>query len=200
MGLSTLYGQDVAMASAALTLTTIAYDECALASHWIGKNACNIAGYVTFEIGASKLMGEQRKFSNTILLISYAGENNELDTIAINAILYSAIIIFTTIQSQDFPDVEGDASIGRVTFPIYAPEVSRIVTLVALIGWSLLLCALWTIGPLSASGFCTLGAYVGWRFYYLRTEEQDKASYRIFNVRDSVTACQTLFNDDHIYV
>ena len=57
VALSAAYGWDVAAASAGLTATTIVYDEFSLAGHWIGKNACNIAGYVTFELGATKIMG-----------------------------------------------------------------------------------------------------------------------------------------------
>lgn len=58
IGLSALYGWDVALTSFALTVTTIIYDECSLAGHWVGKNTCNIFGYVTFEVGATKLMGQ----------------------------------------------------------------------------------------------------------------------------------------------
>ena len=33
------------------------YDEVGLAGHWVGKNLCNVFGYLTFEIGATKIMG-----------------------------------------------------------------------------------------------------------------------------------------------
>lgn len=58
VAVSTMFGWDVALTSVALTITTVIYDEFGLAGHWIGKNACNIAGYVSFEIGATKIMGE----------------------------------------------------------------------------------------------------------------------------------------------
>lgn len=58
VAVSLAFGRDVALTSIALTLTTVVYDEFALAGHWVGKNACNIAGYVSFEIGATKIMGE----------------------------------------------------------------------------------------------------------------------------------------------
>lgn len=92
------------------------------------------------------------------------------------------MVIFTTIQSQDFPDVEGDAGIGRVTFPIYAPEASRMVTLIALITWSVFLTALWELGTISGIIFCALGAYAGYRYYHLRGVMDDKSSYRTYNV------------------
>ncbi|KAF7972025.1 hypothetical protein HWV62_19239 [Athelia sp. TMB] len=166
VALSAAYGWDVAAASAGLTATTVVYDEWSLAGHWIGKNACNIAGYVTFELGASKIMGE----------------TSTLDATAVHAICCSAFIIFTTIQSQDFSDVDGDASIGRVTFPIYAPEGSRLATLIAMCAWSVYMAVMFELGPLAGAAFCALGAYVGLRYYTLRGVEQDKASYRVYNL------------------
>ncbi|KZP16619.1 hypothetical protein FIBSPDRAFT_912253 [Athelia psychrophila] len=166
VAVSLAFGRDVALTSIALTLTTVVYDEFALAGHWVGKNACNIAGYVSFEIGATKIMGAQ----------------STLDHIAIAAVVLSGIIIFTTIQSQDFADVAGDVAIGRVTFPIYAPEASRMVTLVALVLWSVLLADLWKLGTFSGGVFCALGVYVGYRYYNLRSVKEDKESYRMYNL------------------
>lgn len=105
-----------------------------------------------------------------------------MDHIAIAAVVLSGIIIFTTIQSQDFADVAGDVAIGRVTFPIYAPEASRMVTLVALVLWSVLLADLWKLGTFSGGVFCALGVYVGYRYYNLRSVKEDKESYRMYNV------------------
>lgn len=96
--------------------------------------------------------------------------------------ILSGIIIFTTIQSQDFADVAGDVSIGRVTFPIYAPEASRKVTLIAMVLWSVFLAALWELGTFSGGAFCALGAYVGYRYYNLRSVKEDEVSYRVYNV------------------
>lgn len=55
--LSALHGADLMSTTLGLFLTTFAYDELGLAGHHFGKNLCNIGGYVTFEIGATRLMG-----------------------------------------------------------------------------------------------------------------------------------------------
>ena len=52
------YGWDVAFTSALLTATTIAYNEFTLAGHLVGKSACNMLGYISFEIGATKVMSK----------------------------------------------------------------------------------------------------------------------------------------------
>ena len=105
-----------------------------------------------------------------------------MDRVSVVAICLSGALIFTTIQAQDFADVQGDAALGRVTFPIYAPELSRVFTLFTLIAWSCGLSAFWEIGPLFSGVFIALGVVVGWRYYVLRTPEDDNDSYVLYNV------------------
>ncbi|KAM5543797.1 hypothetical protein V8D89_002414 [Ganoderma adspersum] len=162
---SALHGVDLMLTTLGLFLTTFAYDEFGLAGHCLGKNLCNIGGYATFEIGATKLMGS----------------TCDLDAISATAVCISGVLIFTTIQAQDFADVEGDAAMGRMTFPIYAPHLSRSVTLLAMSAWSLFLPCFWGVGPLCGAAFVTFGSFVGCRYYYLRAPEDDRVSYALYN-------------------
>lgn len=163
---SAMYGPGVVLSSMGLFVTTYLYDEMGLAGHHIGKNLCNIAGYTTFEIGATKTMGA----------------SSGMDTVSTAAVCISGALIFTTIQAQDFADVEGDRLLGRVTFPIYAPEFSRACTLVALVGWSLALSWYWSIGCLCTASLVTLGTFIGFRYYTRRSAADDKSSYLFYNV------------------
>jgi UbiA prenyltransferase family len=106
-----------------------------------------------------------------------------MDFVSITAVIISGVLIFTAIQAQDFPDVEGDKAVGRMTFPIYAPELSRFVTLFATMAWSVFLSWYWQVGPISTALFISFGIHVGLRYYCLRTLEADRKSYLIFNVR-----------------
>ena len=54
---SAAHGVDLVLVTLGLFVTTFLYDEMGLAAHHVGKNFCNIGGYTTFEIGATKLMG-----------------------------------------------------------------------------------------------------------------------------------------------
>ncbi len=110
-----------------------------------------------------------------------------MDFVSVTAVIISGILIFTTIQAQDFPDVEGDKALGRMTFPIYAPEFSRAFTLFATIAWSMFLSWFWGVGPVSAAFLVIFGSYVGLRYYRWRTLEADKRSYLIFNVRPQIS-------------
>jgi 1,4-dihydroxy-2-naphthoate octaprenyltransferase len=106
-----------------------------------------------------------------------------MDFVSVTAVIISGILIFTTIQAQDFPDVEGDKALGRMTFPIYAPEFSRTFTLFATVAWSIFLCWFWGVGPISSAFLASFGIYVGMRYYLWRTLGADQTSYLMFNVR-----------------
>ena len=56
------YGTSMLLVTLGLVLTTFAYDEMAFASHPVGKNFCNIWGYVSFETAAVRIMGKLRDF------------------------------------------------------------------------------------------------------------------------------------------
>jgi hypothetical protein len=116
-------------------------------------------------------------------MLTGLGANHAMDYVSVTAVIISGMLIFTTIQAQDFPDVEGDKALGRMTFPIYAPEFSRLFTLVATIVWSMFLSWFWEVGPISTAFLVCFGAYIGMRYYLWRSLEADKKSYLIFNVR-----------------
>jgi len=103
--------------------------------------------------------------------------------VSVTAVIISGILIFTVIQAQDFPDVEGDKLVRRMTFPIYAPELSRFLTLFAIVAWSVFLSWFWGVGRISTALFISFGIHVGLRYYLCRTLEADRKSYLIFNVR-----------------
>lgn len=104
-----------------------------------------------------------------------------MDGVSITAVCISGALIFTTIQAQDFADVEGDRMLGRRTFPIYAPELSRQVTLLAVIGWSIFLGWFWKIGLLFRVVYVVLGGFVGLRYYLIREAHADRITYMLYN-------------------
>ncbi|KAI0036386.1 UbiA prenyltransferase family, partial [Vararia minispora EC-137] len=151
--------------SAALVLTTFAYDECRLSKHPLGKNFCNVFGYTTFQAGATLLLNKFIHLRDVLV-----------------AIMLTSAIIFTTVQFQDFPDIVGDAAAGRVTFPIYAPELSRWLTASALLAWSFFLGQFWAIGAVGSVALPVLGAIVGIRCVCLRSPAADTTTYQLYSV------------------
>jgi 4-hydroxybenzoate polyprenyltransferase len=161
-----MFGARVVMASAALTIVEIVHDDLYLGGRPILRNLCNVGGYCTFELGATLVLSPTRT----------------LDKTAVIALVCSTLIIFTTIQAQDFADVEGDKISGRRTIPIIAPEGSRISILAALMLWSWVLAALWGLGPVSGAIFFIMGCFVGARYFKFRDAKADKLSYLLYNV------------------
>ena len=95
-----------------------------------------------------------------------------------------AVVIFTTIQAQDFKDVEGDILVNRQTLPILFPTASRVVTSLLVPLWSLVFAYCYpTADPMVSSAAVVLGAIIGTRFWFERTREGDKRSYLLYNVR-----------------
>jgi len=94
----------------------------------------------------------------------------------------NALIIFSTIHAQDFRDEVGDRLMGRRTVPIVWPKGSRIWIFAMLTAWSVGLS--WACDlpfPVSVP-FCMLAMSVGLRFLRRRTADEDKLSYRYYNV------------------
>ncbi|KLO12994.1 hypothetical protein SCHPADRAFT_874683 [Schizopora paradoxa] len=166
--LSACYSLETFYASIALVALTIIYDELgAHSGHWVIRNLVNALGFVSFEVGASLIAGNNRR---------------SLDSIARISILCSAGIFFTTIQSQDFKDVEGDALIGRKTIPIVHPKFAAPTLALALLIWSALLAYVWQMDVLTAIPACALSLWVGVCFVTSKRVEEYQRSFYIYNV------------------
>ncbi|KLO15620.1 hypothetical protein SCHPADRAFT_824480 [Schizopora paradoxa] len=162
------YSKEVMYASIGLTFLTVVYDELgAHAGHYIVRNLVNALGFVTFEVGASLIAGND---------IHY------LDSTARLSILCSAGIFFTTIQSQDFKDVEGDTMIGRKTIPIVHPTLAAPTLALALMTWAVGLAYLWHTNFLVTAASNILSLWVGVCYMTSSTVKEYQRSFYLYNV------------------
>ncbi|TBU40209.1 UbiA prenyltransferase family [Dichomitus squalens] len=155
--------------SAAFSFATWAHNEAKLGSQWISRNVLNGIGYSSFSVGAS-----------------YVG-CSALDYFSASEVLVAQMLIFavisTTIQAQDFKDVEGDILVGRQTLPIVFPIASRIVTVLLIPVWSFFFAFFYpTAYPSLLFLVGILGAINSVRFWFIRTRDGDKVSYLLYNV------------------
>ncbi|KAN0134222.1 Digeranylgeranylglyceryl phosphate synthase [Lactarius tabidus] len=164
--LSFFYNRDLVTTTLCIVALTYTYNELGASSNVFGKALGTAGGYVSFEIGATTIVSA----------------DHNLDFVSVTAVVISGILIFTVIHVQDFPDVEGDKIVGRMTFPIYAPELSRFLTLIFIVAWSIYLSWFWGVGRINTALFVSSGVYVGHRYYMYRSLEADRKSYLIFNV------------------
>jgi len=107
---------------------------------------------------------------------------SKLDFVGALAIFVVVAILVTTIQAQDFQDVEGDKSVGRLTLPIAFPNLSRYTPLVSLMLWSNYLSQIWEMTFAASIAFHSLGFTVGIRYYLWRSIKDDQLSYFLYNV------------------
>ncbi|KAI0771281.1 UbiA prenyltransferase family-domain-containing protein [Trametes elegans] len=168
---------DVLAPAVVLALATFAHNELLLGSNWFMRNALNAVGYGSFSIGAT-----------------YVGRNIEpvprlnverdaaMGGAPLAVHLMNAAVILTTIQAQDFKDVEGDASVGRRTLPIAHPQASRILTAVLIPAWSLISASMWPSHSIPSGMMVALSMSVGLRFMFWRTRAADQRSYAMYNV------------------
>jgi 4-hydroxybenzoate polyprenyltransferase len=111
-----------------------------------------------------------------------AGGKDRLDAVALYSLMWSAIIVFSTVHVQDFADVEGDMVMGRKTLPIVAPVGSRTLTVLTLLAYSWYVTEFWDIGPLARTLLVLYGAAIAWRYARFHACDQDKRTYLLYNV------------------
>jgi hypothetical protein len=101
------------------------------------------------------------------------------------AIALSAGIILTTIHTQDYKDILGDAATGRVTLPIAYPVLSRIATAFVLTVWSWGVSRTWRLDDVMAAVMGILALIVGVSFVTRTGARADKVSFYWYNVSSS---------------
>lgn len=88
----------------------------------------------------------------------------------------------TTIYSQDFKDVEGDALVGRKTVPIKFPILAGPVLAATIQAWTVFLIILWRIGLATSVLFGGLAVCVSLSFITSRTVLGYQRAYYMYNV------------------
>ncbi|KZV95924.1 hypothetical protein EXIGLDRAFT_609893 [Exidia glandulosa HHB12029] len=157
---------DVICISTAMSIAILAHNEVGLAQNWLGKNVCCAVGYMVLEAGTTLITSTTLSLSDDAKL----------------SILISALVIASTIQVQDFPDVEGDLAMGRKTFPIAFPRFSRLATSVTLAAWSLAMGWIWQLHQVMHVTISSLGLWVAIRVLLGGGPAYDRVTYVHYNL------------------
>lgn len=104
--------------------------------------------------------------------------------------IWTAIIsavIFTTMQSQDMKDQEGDKTRGRRTAPLVLGDFAARGTIAIPIGvWSILCPLFWGMGPEGYTMTVPLGGYIIWHLYRHRNFKGDRRSWKLWTLWTAV--------------
>ncbi|KAI5886656.1 uncharacterized protein SCHCODRAFT_02693351 [Schizophyllum commune H4-8] len=128
------------------------------------KNMKNSLGYLGFEFGATVVLGEFSFHSKGLLkasLTEVAAGSKPRSSSAALPLLCSGLVILTTLHAQDFAGIEGDRALGRRSFPVRSPQLSRACVYMDVALWSFLLACAWSM---TWMGFLGLGLVVARRF------------------------------------
>ncbi|KXN81618.1 Digeranylgeranylglyceryl phosphate synthase [Leucoagaricus sp. SymC.cos] len=154
-------------ASVVLIIATFVYNEMLFHHHWASKTFLTVIGYGAFITGSLMILSEP------------VGDISIRSIKSLSTIL---LVLFMTIHAGDFPDVEGDKTIGRQTFPVSHPTLSRYSLVFSILLWSLYP----LVDTVPAGYILTLntcfGVFVAARYGLLTTSRDDKTSSVLYYV------------------
>jgi 4-hydroxybenzoate polyprenyltransferase len=161
------YSMNAVVPWAMLFILGHAYNDLGGSEDLFIRNLINSLGFQTFGLGASMVAADSRHYQlnwNAALWFSMIGA-----------------VVFSTVQTQDMYDQEGDRERGRRTLPLVIGDgPARWATALAASTWSFLCPLFWGL-PWGAYIVPVLvGLCVSFRTLHLRSVEADKLTFRIW--------------------
>lgn len=101
---------------------------------------------------------------------------------AVWSIVFSVGIFATTIQSQDFKDIDGDKAIGRQTIPIVWGRFAKYTVIVPLLAWSVGLSIAWQLDWMAGAAFVALATFIGLQYVVGHTVREYQVAFYWYNV------------------
>jgi 4-hydroxybenzoate polyprenyltransferase len=97
--------------------------------------------------------------------------------------IFIGFVVVTTVHAQDFEDMDGDAARKRWTVPLVIGEyAARWFVSLAVPFWSLLIPCYFRSHALGYMGPTLLAAIVVYRYLAKRDKEENRKSFRIWNL------------------
>jgi 4-hydroxybenzoate polyprenyltransferase len=161
-------GWQLLLCAAGWIVTTVAYNYFGLDQHFVTKNIVFISIGTGLQLAAAWLMVAQ------------------LSSVAIACIVFSSIMFGTTINIQDFRDIDGDKKLGRRTLPlVVGTGPARVVSIVALL--MIPLAAYYLLVQHQNAAIrntitlllLIINMYIGLRVWNAKTAADDHASYQL---------------------
>jgi 4-hydroxybenzoate polyprenyltransferase len=152
----------------ALTVFSYMYNDLDGANeHFLTRNLLNACGLSAIGLGAAEVATGYGEFSI---------RRNTIEWIAI-----LALVITTTVQMQDLPDVEGDKARERRTFPlVYGDRMARWSVAATVFPWSVLCPYYWKLSVWFYVPSCSLGATIAFRVLYCKTIAQHEVTWKFW--------------------
>ena len=155
--------------------------------NYIVRNLINCAGFMCYSSGTTIVAAGYGQYTLTSRGYRWLG--------------IVGGIIFTTLQMQDMPDVEGDKARGRRTLPlVHGDWAARLSIAIPGTIWSLVCPWFWEVGILGWAMSLAIGALLVGRLLLLRNIEADKATWKVWCVWTTALYLLPLFKDYSVFV
>lgn len=156
----------------ALMLLGYSYNDLNLADwSWVSRNAINALGFCCFASGSLEValdMPLQAVSSEHRPMLAWLG--------------VIAAVVFSTVQTQDMADQEGDRMRARKSLPLTVGDgTSRRLTAVLVAAWSVFCPLYWGVGRLACLFLGCLGLVIACSMLMFRSVEADKRTFRMWN-------------------
>lgn len=166
IGLSSLTGgfcETIAM----IILTWMYNDLGGADEDYILRNAINAAGFICHGSGSTAIAAGYGEW--------------ELNTTGKMWLGIIGLIVFSTLQIQDIPDIEGDTARGRRTFPIiYGDRAARISVAVGVMIWSVVCPRIWSLDTVGYLILLVPGSWIAYRTLNFSSVPADELTYKIW--------------------
>ena len=135
--------------------------------NFVTRNLLNAFGYICYSSGS--------------MTVGAGYGQHELNETATWWLAIIGSIIFTTLQMQDMPDVEGDAARGRRTIPlIFGDTFARFSIAVPVMAWSFICPVFWGLSTLGYAAPVAAGTIFSLRLLLLRNVMADGLTWKIW--------------------
>ncbi|KAL3419497.1 UbiA prenyltransferase [Phlyctema vagabunda] len=149
-----------------LILTWMYNDLGGSEDHYIIRNLCNAAAFVCFSTGSTLVA---------------SGNDARLTRHGQNWVCMIGLIVVTTIQMQDLPDIDGDAVRGRETMPLTAGDTfARWSVAVPVLCWSFIGPIFWHLPLLAYSPTVFIGGLLSFRVLAYRQIIADQKTWKLW--------------------
>lgn len=144
------------------------YNSAGGSDNLLVRNFINACGFVCFASGAMEVS---------------LGQALQVHWRLMTWLAIIAAIVFTSVQSQDMYDQEGDKARGRQTLPLMIGDMpARWSIAVAVQFWSLACPWYWALPVQGYLIFLPLGSVIGTRSLVLRSPAQDRLTFKLWTV------------------
>lgn len=158
--------------SLALIVLGYLYNDCGLADwSWASRNGINGLGFCCFASMALEAS-----------LNASLGWKDEGHRAMVKWLGMIALVVFSTVQTQDMADQEGDALRGRKSLPLAVGDgPARWMTAVPMLVWSLVCPLYWGVNILPSLVVAGLGLVIALRTLVFRDVVRDQQTFRMWN-------------------